>query len=511
MLGLTLDIELFSQAHYRSSIDPDPGLSELWKDVFLFHWKEESQHAILDELEWRREHARCSAAEREQGVSDLIDLVGASTASSGAGRGRRRLLHRQRRTRLVGRRAGIRPRRRAERTFGSTSRPARRAALRGGADGADDAGADGPDRCCAGAIMAHAAAGMSMHVASSTDERRETVVLLHSSAASARQWDALAAALAGRYRVHALDLHGHGAGPAWHGESPFTLADDAALVAPLLADAGSAHLVGHSYGGAIALKVATLQPGRVKSVVAYEPVLFRTLVEEDAWGLPARDVRALADVIRDCLRAGKPVEAARQFVEFWSGRGGFDRMAAARQGAIAERMPTVLLHFEALFADAPSTGELQRLAMPRLFLTGSRTVATTRRLGELLRQNVPSAAHEKLPGLGHLGPITEAAAFNRRVAAFLAEPVMPLDCAMSRAMAGAWSRIAGAASAPRNPAGGNRRMVTLSALVRRRPRRGRRCARRRPRCSACRRARRRCAWRRTRRAACARRRPRPAR
>ena len=55
VLGLTLDIELFSQAHYRSSIEPDANLSDLWKDVFLFHWKEESQHAILDELEWRRE------------------------------------------------------------------------------------------------------------------------------------------------------------------------------------------------------------------------------------------------------------------------------------------------------------------------------------------------------------------------------------------------------------------------------------------------------------------------
>jgi hypothetical protein len=77
VLGLTLDIELFSQAHYRSSIDPDTQLSDLWKDVFLFHWKEESQHAILDELEWRREHARISEAERDQGVTDLIDLVAA--------------------------------------------------------------------------------------------------------------------------------------------------------------------------------------------------------------------------------------------------------------------------------------------------------------------------------------------------------------------------------------------------------------------------------------------------
>jgi hypothetical protein len=80
VLALTLDIELFSLAHYRSSIDPDPDLCELWKDVFLFHWKEESQHAILDELEWRREDARLSEAERDQGVDDLIALVGAVDA-----------------------------------------------------------------------------------------------------------------------------------------------------------------------------------------------------------------------------------------------------------------------------------------------------------------------------------------------------------------------------------------------------------------------------------------------
>jgi hypothetical protein len=77
VLALTCHVELFTQAHYRQSIEADAGLSELWKDVFLFHWKEESQHAILDELEWRRENAMLTPAQRDQGVSDLIDLVGA--------------------------------------------------------------------------------------------------------------------------------------------------------------------------------------------------------------------------------------------------------------------------------------------------------------------------------------------------------------------------------------------------------------------------------------------------
>jgi len=77
VLGLTCLIELFTQAHYRASIEPDGNLSELWKDVFLFHWKEEAQHAILDELEWRREHEKLDAAARDRAVDDLIALAGA--------------------------------------------------------------------------------------------------------------------------------------------------------------------------------------------------------------------------------------------------------------------------------------------------------------------------------------------------------------------------------------------------------------------------------------------------
>jgi len=77
VLALTCHIELFTQVHYRQSIEPDGELSEVWKDVFLFHWKEESQHAILDELEWQREHARLAPDQVDQGVDDFIALVGA--------------------------------------------------------------------------------------------------------------------------------------------------------------------------------------------------------------------------------------------------------------------------------------------------------------------------------------------------------------------------------------------------------------------------------------------------
>jgi len=75
VMALTYHVEIFTQVHFKTSIEPDADLSELWKDVFLYHWKEESQHAVIDELEWRREDAKVSIEERDQAVTDLIDLV----------------------------------------------------------------------------------------------------------------------------------------------------------------------------------------------------------------------------------------------------------------------------------------------------------------------------------------------------------------------------------------------------------------------------------------------------
>jgi hypothetical protein len=75
VLTLTLHIELFTQLHYRRSIDPDSELSGLFKDVFLYHWKEECQHTVLDELELVRHDATLSAEERDRGVDEFIALV----------------------------------------------------------------------------------------------------------------------------------------------------------------------------------------------------------------------------------------------------------------------------------------------------------------------------------------------------------------------------------------------------------------------------------------------------
>ena len=130
VLALTCHIEIFTQVHYKKSIEPDTALSPLWKDVFLHHWQEESQHAIIDELEWRREDAKLTAAERDaarQRSHRARRRRRRHPASAGAGR--RGVLHRRRRA------AGSPPRRHepsttacSRRTAGSTSSPASRTA-----------------------------------------------------------------------------------------------------------------------------------------------------------------------------------------------------------------------------------------------------------------------------------------------------------------------------------------------------------------------------------------------
>lgn len=247
------------------------------------------------------------------------------------------------------------------------------------------------------------------------------VVLLHSSASSGRQWESLATTLSRRYRAHAVDLHGHGGTLAWTDTRPLRLDDDVALVEPLLHAPGGAHLVGHSYGGALALKIAALHPDRVKSVVVYEPVLFRLLFDYRRRDRAASEVLIAAASIRNWLALGFAERAAQRFVDFWSGTGSWEALSAPQQQLIAARIPVVVAHFHALFDDSLDLAAVSRLPMPVLSLSGSATRAATRRIGELLRHALPQATHVTFAEVGHMGPITHSTAINALIRRFLDE------------------------------------------------------------------------------------------
>jgi pimeloyl-ACP methyl ester carboxylesterase len=251
------------------------------------------------------------------------------------------------------------------------------------------------------------------------------IVLLHSSASSARQWQRTIEALPPRFAARTVEFHGHGAQAAWSGSAAMTLADEAALVEALLEKVGPAHIVGHSYGGAVALKAAMQRPHLVRSVVAYEPVLFRLLRDDPASWREIRCVTAVADGMRQRLADGQPPAAAQQFIDFWSGPGAWSSLSPDRQAAFAARAAAVVRQFDALFNDALSVRDLARLRMPLLLLSGTHTVPATRRIAHLVAAAQPTVQCEALDRLGHMGPVTHPPAFNQRLIEFLSSLPLP--------------------------------------------------------------------------------------
>lgn len=250
--------------------------------------------------------------------------------------------------------------------------------------------------------------------------RRQTVFCLHSSGSTGGQWTALRTQLEPEFQVTTPDFHGHGLGPAWQGFDENIVAADAARIARLVESVpGGAHLVGHSYGGAIALRVALHHPGRVRSVGVYEPVVFRLLFDYHGRRRPTSEIIEVASEMRRQLRSDDTRGAAARFVDYWGGRAAWQTLSADQQAGIMKRIDVITAQFGALADDAPRLADYRSLRAPTLVLAGSEMHAPVRRITELLRFALPNASFRALAGMGHMGPITRATAVARRIAEFI--------------------------------------------------------------------------------------------
>ncbi len=247
-----------------------------------------------------------------------------------------------------------------------------------------------------------------------------TIVCLHASGSSGGQWSALRAQLEPDLLVRSPDFHGHGAGPSWQGPDDEVVAADVAHVARMAESApGDVHLVGHSYGGSIALRVALEGVRSVASVTVYEPVEFRLLFDWHGRQRPAMEILEGAANLRRLLRANDRGGAAARFVEYWGGRGAWHALSQKQQAGIMQRIGLMTAHFDALANDAPRLADYRALRVPVLILAGREMIAPIRRIVELLRHALPAAAHQIIPAAGHMGPITHAGVVAKRIATFV--------------------------------------------------------------------------------------------
>ena len=244
------------------------------------------------------------------------------------------------------------------------------------------------------------------------------VLCLHCSASTSGQWRPLMEQLADRYHVIAPDLYGSGKSAAWPGEQPLWIDDQIAFLAPAFERAGERfHLVGHSYGGAIALKAALRFTGRLKSLVLYEPVLFSVLLSDAPHSDAAREIMAVRD---DTAHLG-PEAVAERFIDYWMGAGTWNGMPEPRRSTLAAAVRTMKPEWHSAFNEPTPLEAFAALDVPTLLMTGTASTAAARGVARLLAGVLPRVRVEEIEGLGHMAPVTHPGEINARIERFLTQ------------------------------------------------------------------------------------------
>jgi pimeloyl-ACP methyl ester carboxylesterase len=237
---------------------------------------------------------------------------------------------------------------------------------------------------------------------------------------SSRQWEGLMKRLQHSYRVTALDLHGYGHGPELAAGTAFSLDQEIEILADVVAQMdGPIHLVGHSYGGAVAIKAAQVYGERVRSLILYEPVVFSALFAVSADQPASVEVSRLIEDIQADYRCGDLFHAAQRFIDYWSGPGTWENIPLQKKLGLSEKIPVVLANFEALVSDPNALAGMASIQVPTLYLSGRESPASVQIISELLIQRLPCVDAHQFPSLGHMGPITHSEIVSDRIEGFI--------------------------------------------------------------------------------------------
>ena len=248
----------------------------------------------------------------------------------------------------------------------------------------------------------------------------QTVLMLHCSGSSGGQWRSLATRLGPRYGALAPDLLGYGKAPNWTG-GEFSLAKEAALVRSLIGRAGEpVHLVGHSYGGAVALHIARTRPDLLKTLTLVEPSAFHLLRDGDATDAMAlREITAVAADARAALAVGDYLGGFGRFVDYWSGPGSWADMGPEKRALFAPQLAKVVLDFHALLSEPAGIADVCDIEVPTLLVQGGGTTLPSRCVCARLRTALPNATFRVVQGAGHMLPLTHRDQVNALIAAHL--------------------------------------------------------------------------------------------
>jgi pimeloyl-ACP methyl ester carboxylesterase len=240
------------------------------------------------------------------------------------------------------------------------------------------------------------------------------VLLLHSSASSSTMWLPLLDMLKGRFRVLAPDLIGYGRTDPWPDGRDIAPADEVRLIEPLVRnEPAGVHVVGHSFGGVIALHLALAGRIAIRSLTLIEPVAFFMLRNAQEHAALA-EITAVSDAYRTHLAAGDPDAALRGFIDYWAGAPVWDFMEEATRAPMRRSAGQVMRNFAITMMD-PGLDAIGGLSMPIRLWSGDRSRLPTRRIAAILAERLSNVTMETVTGANHLLPLTHAALFGRRL------------------------------------------------------------------------------------------------
>lgn len=247
----------------------------------------------------------------------------------------------------------------------------------------------------------------------------DRVVLIPCSASSARQWKPLVELLAGFHAVP-LDLWGHGNKRCWHGAAPLSLAEEAAAIHEACPDGAPFHLVGHSYGGGVALRFALSHPECLLSLTLIEPSAFHILKSAEQPDAHLLDeIRAVAEAVNRGVICGDYGSGMKRFIDYWGGAGSWESLPDDRKAQFGHLAVHVAHHFWSLIEEKTPLAAYTSIDVPTLILCGTRSPAPSRAITRLLSEALPHVRHRTIRNAGHMSPITHAAEVNGLVAEHL--------------------------------------------------------------------------------------------
>ena len=236
----------------------------------------------------------------------------------------------------------------------------------------------------------------------------DPALLIHCSSACGSEWHGLCEALSGDFQLIAPDQWGCGKSDPWTGRGTFSLAEEAAPILDIIYRLGTpVHLVGHSYGGGVALRIARKRPDLVRSLTLVEPSCFHLLRRGHALDRALfGEITRVAEDVKDAVASGDYWRGMARFVDYWNGEGAWEAMPHGTRLKLSQRLAKVVLDFRALFEEPATLAAYAALTTPTMVLCGERSPGPSRRIVDMLVSVMPRARLVPIADAGHMSPMT---------------------------------------------------------------------------------------------------------